>query len=88
MRICIGISYACNEKSRLTTYRTSIAVIDGKGEPRKEWYYNATLPRRAIAVGTNDSMNYCIANFVLDLHVVDDGAGGTNGKSRFRKDFT
>jgi hypothetical protein len=46
-------------------------MIYGEREAGKKWDDDTTLPLCALVVRTNDTMNDCIANLVLNSYIVN-----------------
>ena len=60
------------------TYGTPVAVVHGEGESRDERDHDAALPRRALAMRTDDAMDKSVSNAVLNLHIADSGPLATS----------
>lgn len=52
-------------------------MVNGEGEPRKEWDNDTAFEWCVFSVGPDNPMNYGVANLVLDLCFVYNGTDGT-----------
>ncbi len=82
--MCAALSIYPHARSSSDAHGTSITVIHRKGKTRQERDDNATLPRRALSVRSNDAMDNSVADPVLDLHVVNNRPTPRSGSLRER----
>lgn len=70
------------------THSAGITVVDRHRETRKQWDEDARSPWNPVVMGTDDSVDEGVADFVLDCYIVDYGsrtwrehlAGGKSGR--------
>lgn len=54
--------------------RTSITMINGESETRKQRYHDTGSPRSLFLMSAKDTTNESVANLVLYFNIVDNGA--------------